>query len=511
LNFRFAPIALCALVAASTSVAQSTVSGRPTTLAPAAAGNVPHAAGARTGSRNAATCGSPASTGPSSFNGLSTTGNTAGGLSTPSGLTEFAGVVAGCANIAGDFWTAILAGQANTIQPNGESPDYNAYDSVIVGGLQNAIADSDSSVIAAGANNTIGYSGYPGDEPSDDGIVAGTGNAVQGATSFIGAGTNNVIYQLAPGGAYTSSAVIAGGDNNKLTGIDSLIAGGSLNAIGNAAQNQSYQNAAIGGGYGNSISANYATIAGGSGNSATGQTAVVAGGFHNSATGLDGAVLGGTANVASGFAAAIGGGSTNTASGRQAVVAGGERNIAAGMNSFAGGTGSVATKVGSFVWSDAAVGAKTVATAVPNVFLVRASGGVAFYSAANLASGVSLAPGSGAWSTLSDRAAKTGIARIDDELILAKLAALPVSEWSYTTQGSAVRHLGPMAQDFRAAFGLGEDDRHISTVDEEGVALAAIKALQTEVAAKDRKISELDAKYARLAARLDSLEEKAGR
>jgi hypothetical protein len=196
------------------------------------------------------------------------------------------------------------------------------------------------------------------------------------------------------------------------------------------------------------------------------------------------------ANIASGFAAAVGGGSPNTASGRQAVVPGGELNVAAGMNSLAGGTRSVASTVGSFVWSDDASGAKT---------------------AANLAAGVSLAPGSAAWSTLSDRNLKTGIEPVDQTRIRAKPAAMLVSEWSDTAQGSGVRHLGPMAQDFGAAFGLGEDDRHSSTVDEEGVALAAIQALQTEVAAKARQISDLDVKYARLAARLDALEAKAAR
>ncbi len=113
---------------------------------------------------------------------------------------------------------------------------------------------------------------------------------------------------------------------------------------------------------------------------------------------------------------------------------------------------------------------------------------------------------------------KTAIEQVEPTRILAQLAAMPVSEWSYTAQGTGVRHLGPMAQDFRAAFGLGEDDRHISTVDEEGVALAAIKALETEnearraeIATKDREISDLDTKYARLAARLDALEAKAAR
>jgi len=74
---------------------------------------------------------------------------------------------------------------------------------------------------------------------------------------------------------------------------------------------------------------------------------------------------------------------------------------------------------------------------------------------------------------------KTGVVPLDDAAVLAKVAALPVSEWSYTSE-RGVRHVGPMAQDFYAAFGVGEDDRHITSIDEDGVALAAIKALHAD-------------------------------
>ncbi len=61
--------------------------------------------------------------------------------------------------------------------------------------------------------------------------------------------------------------------------------------------------------------------------------------------------------------------------------------------------------------------------------------------------------------------------------------------------GHAAR-LGPMAQDFRAAFGPGEDDRHISTIDEDGVTLVAVKALVTEVRAKSSEVERLRAAIA---------------
>ena len=62
--------------------------------------------------------------------------------------------------------------------------------------------------------------------------------------------------------------------------------------------------------------------------------------------------------------------------------------------------------------------------------------------------------------------------------------------WSYTTE-RGVRHVGPMAQDFYAAFNVGEDNRHITSIDEDGVALAAIEALDAKLARKDAEIQSL--------------------
>ena len=85
----------------------------------------------------------------------------------------------------------------------------------------------------------------------------------------------------------------------------------------------------------------------------------------------------------------------------------------------------------------------------------------------------------------SDRTAKQDFAPVDDDRILERVSSLPVTEWSYKTEPS-VRHIGPMAQDFRAAFGVGRDERTIDTVDELGVTLAALQAL-------DRRVDELEA------------------
>ncbi len=63
--------------------------------------------------------------------------------------------------------------------------------------------------------------------------------------------------------------------------------------------------------------------------------------------------------------------------------------------------------------------------------------------------------------------------------------------WNYRSQDAAIRHIGPVAQDFYAAFGVGEDDRHISTIDADGVALAAIQGLYQVVQQKETRIADL--------------------
>jgi hypothetical protein len=96
---------------------------------------------------------------------------------------------------------------------------------------------------------------------------------------------------------------------------------------------------------------------------------------------------------------------------------------------------------------------------------------------------------------VSDRAAKTAFAAIDAGEVLSRVLALPMASWSYRNRPD-VRHLGPVAQDFFSAFGLGEGDRTINTVDADGVALAAIQGLN----------AKLEAENAALRARLDRLE-----
>jgi hypothetical protein len=66
------------------------------------------------------------------------------------------------------------------------------------------------------------------------------------------------------------------------------------------------------------------------------------------------------------------------------------------------------------------------------------------------------------------------------------------------TNEASIKHLGPMAQDFYAPFGLGADEKHIATVDEGGVALAAVQGLNQKLEEKSEQIKQLEARLQRL-------------
>lgn len=106
----------------------------------------------------------------------------------------------------------------------------------------------------------------------------------------------------------------------------------------------------------------------------------------------------------------------------------------------------------------------------------------------------------------SDRNVKCQFAPIVARNIIAKVAALPITAWSYTNSPT-VRHLGPMAQDFKAAFGLGEDDKHIGAGDGIGVALAAIKGLHEMLQEKDSEIAALKRELAGIKQELAGVKE----
>ncbi len=109
----------------------------------------------------------------------------------------------------------------------------------------------------------------------------------------------------------------------------------------------------------------------------------------------------------------------------------------------------------------------------------------------------------------SDRDAKEVFTPVNPRAVLAKVARLPISEWQYKTQPGG-RHIGPMAQDFHSAFAVGHDEKHITTVDADGVALAAIQGLNEKLDEKDAELSRLKSENEILAARLSAIERALG-
>jgi hypothetical protein len=116
---------------------------------------------------------------------------------------------------------------------------------------------------------------------------------------------------------------------------------------------------------------------------------------------------------------------------------------------------------------------------------------------------------SGSITQLSSRTSKTGFVALAGDEVLARLSSLPIWTWNYLTADSGDRHIGPVAEDFYAAFGFGRSERSLAPGDVAGVALAATKALQIEVAQRDQRISELEARLARLEAALEQVEDRA--
>src|SRR5208337_118386 len=194
------------------------------------------------------------------------------------------------------------------------------------------------------------------------------------------------------------------------------------------------------------------------------------------------------------YGSVISGGAYNTNTGDYAIIAGGEYNVA-GQYAFAAGDHAQALNNSSFVWGD---GSATTTSTANNQFMARASGGFVFYTGSGSA-GAQLAAGTTSWTALSDRNAKKNFQPVDTVAVLDKLAAIPIQQWNYKWEkDSDVPNIGPMAQDFIHAFYPGRDDKGISTLEFDGVELAAIQGLNQKLNEKDAEIQELKSRLAAL-------------
>lgn len=297
-------------------------------------------------------------------------------------------------------------------------------------------------------------------------------------------GFNNVAagpYAFAAGvnSAAIGIAGVAAGSNAQANGNYSVAFGADTNAAGSFAFVSGRNNAAIG-----AYSSAFGQLS-----SATGNHSVV---FGNSS------VAAGSASLAGGTSA----------------FANGSESVAMGLRVSAGGNGSVvlgsdavaqAAASGTFIFADRSTTTDIVGFA-PNEFIVRAAGGVGFYTNAATSTGVEMAANGSSWAPLSDVNAKENFRDVSGEEVLAKIARMSIQEWNYKAQDASLRHMGPTAQEFRAAFGLGDFPLRINTVDADGVALAAVKALEVRTRDLNDKLTrendELRARLTRLEALL---------
>jgi len=383
-------------------------------------------------------------------------------------------------------------------------------------------------------DNAIGVVIAGGGAP-DDGWGNSAGNSVADNYGVVGGGIMNLAGSLDGNPSNDAYATVAGGIKNTATATAANISGGFSNAstgayaaVGGGRENTaSADSATVGGGFGNRAEAAYATIGGGgranfndpaTANRVTDNYGTVAGGQNNQAgdadmdqfdafgatvgggggntAGAQGATVGGGGgNQATALYATVAGGVFNSATADHATVPGGSGNLASGAGSFAAGRLAVASHTGSFVWGD---GSNFAASQGQNTFSALATGGFYFYYD-NAGHFCRLNSTAGWQCPLpSDRDTKTNFATVDERDVLARLAAVPVEAWNYKGEDASVRHIGPMAQDFYAAFNVGEDDTHINPVDANGVALAAIQGLYRMMREKDAEIDALKARVATL-------------
>ena len=362
------------------------------------------------------------------------------------------------------YYAFIGGGYDNTIQTNG-------FEAVLGGGYMNSIQyDAEYSVLSGGYFNSI--------QPEARYSVLGGGyfnNIQSNATYSVLVGGNGNTIQT-----NTSYSVLVGGNNNaiQMNVMNSFLGGGHDNAI-----NPGSVSCVLGGGGNNSIGANaWDSFLGGGANNLIATNAVYS---------------------------FLGGGRYNTNAGIFSAVLGGVYNYAGGNYSFAGGNRAKANYQGDFVWADSQ-NADFNSTA-NDQFSVRAAGGVVFTSSTNGANQtVSWTPGSGSWSFTSDRNAKEKFAPLNTREVLEKVARLPLTEWNY--KGYADKHVGPMAQDFHAAFPFNDNDKMLNSADVAGVSLAAIQGLNQKVEAqsaqmkaKDAEIQDLKQSVAELKAMVEKL------
>lgn len=216
----------------------------------------------------------------------------------------------------------------------------------------------------------------------------------------------------------------------------------------------------------------------------------------------------GASNVAGGFCSTVIG-YTDSAMG-QGCVALGYRMLASQDYSVAIGYRGRAIHEGSLVLSDASSLSATLSSyttsSADNQFTARYAGGYRLFTNDDMNVGVSLTPSDNSWNIISDSTKKERFLKADGEAMLVKLRHMRLGSWSYK-KVPGMRHYGPMAQEFYAAYGKDAygtigNDTTINQANLEGALMIMVKALEERTATQAEEITALKAKNESLTAQL---------
>jgi len=320
-----------------------------------------------------------------------------------------------------------------------------------------------------------------------------------GEAGDVFAGTANV--------ASGNDAAVVGGFANHARGVYSFVGGGNHNdAVSH--------NSSILGGSNNKSSATNSTIGGGSKNQTMGDASTITGGRKNQATGLESVVSGGSNNHASGKRSLVIGGHQNSALGKYSAVIHGYTSFATQEDSLAIGDRVISQHRGAVVIGDSNYKGHlntSRMTGEVDRFYAFFDRGYTLFTSSHRGpneTGIYINHGESAWNTVSDKNKKENYEEVDKQKVLDKLIAMPMEKWNYKAQDDKVKHIGPYAQDFNKAYGLGDGKLSISTIDSDGIALTSIQALAERNKHLSEKNKALESKVNSLELRFSKLEKE---
>ena len=468
---------------------------------------------------------------------------------------------AGSGNEASGDHATVAGGEGNTAVGShafiggGAQNSVGGYD-IVCGGLSNSVS-ADKSGVGSGIDNSVrGLASW---------IGGGQNNNVSANYSAIAGGNGNNLPSGGFGGG--NYAFIGGGRFNTNASLDSTIAGGWLNGIpvnspestigGGYSNNASGASATVGGGALNTASGFCATVPGGDKNVAGGDYSFAAGqqaqannqgafvwadsqNYTFSSTANDQFLIRAQGGVGintalpqvsldvNGGIHARGGAPGGFGTNDNGYMFGSPGDDDSGMSSLGDGqvefysNGSEAMRIAPGGNVGIGITTPSATLEVSNSSTIFPLNNIIFQIDSSYPSGIGPEGGNvffvdgvgdcemnGACSAEaflagSDRNAKENFAPVSAAEILDKVAALPISRWNFKND-KRVEHLGPMAQDFYAAFNVGRDDKHIATVDEDGVALAAIQGLNQKLSEKDAEIQQLQRSVTELKQQVSAL------